>query len=221
MATTTELISLLWLASPALPVGGFSYSEGLEGAVDTGLITTETEVSEWLVDQLHISLARSDLAVVALAVPATRLNDAAVLTQLDDWVIQSRESAELRLQTEQMGKSFGQWSNALHGPNPIQARSYPVAFAQAAAVLAPSADVSEIAISYGFAWAEAMVAAAVRAVPLGQSAGQRVLKTLAAELAQVVQTAAKLKFDDLQAFAPMLAISSSQHEHQYSRLFRS
>ncbi len=218
---TTELISLLWLASPALPVGGFSYSEGLEGAVDTGILTDEASVSTWLCDQLHLSLSRSDLAVVSLAVNASRAHDAAKLQALDDWVIQSRETAELRLQTEQMGKSFAQWSAPLHGPQAFAARSYPVSFAQTAARIAPSASAHDIATAYGFSWCEAMIAAAVRAVPLGQSAGQRLLQTLSTELPNAVQSACSREIDELQAFTPMLAIASSQHEHQYSRLFRS
>ncbi len=104
--STAGLLQLLWLASPALPVGGFSYSEGLESAVDAGLVHDEASASDWLVDQLQLSLARSDLAVVAQAIPAWRSHDLARITALNDWVLQTRETAEIRQQTEQMGRSL-------------------------------------------------------------------------------------------------------------------
>ncbi|MEX1165903.1 MAG: urease accessory UreF family protein, partial [Hydrogenophaga sp.] len=111
------LLQLLWLASPALPVGGFSYSEGLEAAVDGGLVTDEASATAWLLDQLHLGLARSDLAVVAQAIPAWRSNDLARITELNDWVLLTRETQEFRLQVEQMGRSLHTWASTLgeHG----------------------------------------------------------------------------------------------------------
>ena len=110
ITATAGLLQLMWLASPALPVGGFSYSEGLESAVDAGLVHDEASASDWLVDQLLLSLARSDLAVVAQAIPAWRSHDLARITALNDWVLQTRETAELRQQTEQMGRSLLTWA---------------------------------------------------------------------------------------------------------------
>ena len=105
----SSLIQLMWLASPALPIGGFSYSECLEVAVDSARVATESEASGWLVDQLHLSLARSELTAVAQAVNAWRAEDMARIAQLNTWVLQTRESAELRAQSEQMGKSLLEW----------------------------------------------------------------------------------------------------------------
>ena len=103
-ATETPLLQLLWLASPALPVGGFSYSEGLEAAVEAGFVKDETSAGEWLVNQLHLGLARADLTVLAQAVPAWREGDAERVAALDAWMRQTRETSELRLQTEQAVK---------------------------------------------------------------------------------------------------------------------
>ena len=97
------------LASPALPVGGFSYSEGLESAVEHGYITDEATAQHWLIDQLHISQSRSDLAVVAKAINAWRNNDLQKLQSLTQWILQTRETSEMRLQTEQMGRSLLEW----------------------------------------------------------------------------------------------------------------
>src|SRR6185436_11593868 len=103
------LLQLMWLASPALPVGGFSYSEALEAAVEGGHVGSEAQAGEWLVDQLHLSLARSDIAVVHKAMLAWQRNNLATVTELNDWVTQTRESSELLQQTQQMGRSLLEW----------------------------------------------------------------------------------------------------------------
>ncbi|MGH8848730.1 MAG: urease accessory protein UreF, partial [Polaromonas sp.] len=101
-----SLLQLIWLASPALPVGGFSYSEGLEVAVERAGVATESIATDWLKDQLHLTLARGDLAVIAQAIPAWREGDLLRIRQLNDWVLHTRETSELRLQAEQMGRSL-------------------------------------------------------------------------------------------------------------------
>lgn len=220
MATATDaaLLRLVWLASPALPVGGFSYSEGLEAAVDAGLVHDEATASRWLLQQLHLALGESDLAVVAQAVTAARVGDETRIAQLDAWVRRTRETAELRLQSEQMGRSLGEWRRSVGEPAPGP-HTYPVAFALAAAPVA--CEVHDVLLAYAFGWAENMMQAAIKAVPLGQGAGQRILQALAAGIPAAATRAQSLGDEDRQAFAPMLAILSSQHEHQYSRLFRS
>ncbi len=224
--TAASLLQLIWLASPALPVGGFSYSEGLEAAIERALVATESVAGDWLVDQLHLALARGDLAVIAQAIPAWRANQLPRIRQLNDWVLQTRETSELRLQAEQMGRSLLAWlrnhdgSNARH----IEActhlpPTYPLVFALAASQT--EASVRDCLLAYAFGWAENMVQAALKSVPLGQSAGQRILARLGRDIPLAVEAAMGLSDDERQAFSPMLAILSSQHETQYSRLFRS
>ena len=208
---TPGLLQLIWLASPALPVGGFSYSEGLEAAVDRAGVATENIASDWLTDQLHLGQARGDLGHVAA---------------LNAWVLQTRETSEFRLQTEQMGRSLLDWLRNHHTASDADIAAcaqmqptYPIAFALAAA--ATSANLRDCLQAYAFGWAENMVQSAIKAVPLGQSAGQRILARLAADIPAAVEHAMALPDDQRQAFTPMLAILSSQHEVQYSRLFRS
>jgi urease accessory protein len=225
MATTptdAALLQLIWMASPALPIGAFSYSEGMESAVDAGLTVTEASAGNWLVDQLHMTLARTELPVIAQALVAWRAADAGRIAQLNDWVLRTRETSELLQQSEQMGRSMVEWLKSVHpelAARATQPLIYPVAWALA--ISASTATVREALLACAFGWAENMVQAAVKSVPLGQSAGQRILARLAAEMPVAVDHALALADDERQAFAPMLAILSARHETQYSRLFRS
>jgi urease accessory protein len=221
-----SLLQLIWLASPALPVGGFSYSEVLEAAVERARVATESIASDWLADQLHLTLARGDLAVIAQAIPAWRASDLARIRQLNDWVLQTRETSELRLQAEQMGRSLLDWLRNHDGANAdhtaacaLMQPTYPVAFALAASQTA--AGVRDCLLAYAFGWAENMMQAALKSVPLGQSAGQRILARLSRDIPAAVEAALQLLEGERQAFSPMLAILSAQHETQSSRLFRS
>ncbi len=222
ISTDASLLQLIWLASPALPIGGFSYSEGLEAAIEHALVTTDTQAADWLTDQLHLSLARGELAVLAQALPAWRNQDLARITELNDWVLQTRETSEMRQQTEQMGRSLVEWlksvapASAAQAPFPL---TYPVAYALAAAT--SNAPERNTLLAFAFGWAENMVQAAIKAMPLGQSAGQRILLRLSREIPAAVDHALTLGDDARQAFSPMLAILSARHETQYSRLFRS
>jgi len=217
----------MWLASPALPVGGFSYSEVLEAAVDSGRVTTEAEAAVWLADQLALSLARSDLPVVHQAIGAWQHGDLAAIAQLNDWITHTRESSELRQQTQQMGRSLVEWLRNRDATEPRLATlavlhpapTWPVAFALAAAQT--GAAPHDALLAFAFGWAENMVQAALKAVPLGQNAGQRILARLTDAIPAAIDHAMSLADDQRQAFTPMLAILSAQHETQYSRLFRS
>lgn len=224
------LLSLMRLASPSLPVGGFSYSEGLESAVEAGQVHDEASAGHWLRLQLELALARAEAPAAVRAARAWRAGDAAAAAAINAWVLATRESHELRRQTEQMGRSLAEWlKNSEHAADAriatlaamTPAPSWPVAFGLAA-VLA-GADDQGLGLAFGFGWCENLVQAAMKAVPLGQAAAQRMLSQLSATLPAAVAAALARADDDAgpQAFAPMLAILSARHETQYSRLFRS
>jgi len=228
VAGDAVLLQLMWLASPALPVGGFSYSEGLEAAVDDGLVRGEASAAEWLANQMTLAPARADLPVLAQAHAAWRRADLARITALNDFVARTRETRELRLQTEQMGRSLVEWLRnqdagddarlahlAALAPSP----TWPVAFALATA--RANATAAQALHASLFGWAENMVQAALKAVPLGQLAGQRILQALVARMPPLIEQALAMTDDDMQSFSPMLGIASARHETQYSRLFRS
>ena len=223
---STELIQLIWLASPALPVGGFSYSEALEAAIDHAHVHDETSCANWLADQLHLSQARGDMALMAQAIPAWQALNTARLHALNAWVHATRETHEMRLQTEQMGRSLLDW---LRIQNKASAEAlalcselrptYPMAMSLALSLA--QAPLERALQAYAFGWAENMTQAALKSVPLGQVSGQKILARLAQEIPDAVQHAIALSDDDRQAFCPMLAVMSARHETQYSRLFRS
>jgi urease accessory protein len=243
MSTPATLLRLMWLASPALPVGGFSYSAGLEAAVEAGHVQGETAVGDWLLDQLQLSLARADRPACAQAFRAWQTaHDPLRLQALNDWVLATRETAEFRLQTEQMGRSLVEWlRNGEQAQDPrithcaalLPSPSWPMVFALAC-VLAVDADrpaqrehtykvegPRQALLALAFGWAENMAQAAMKSVPLGQAAAQRILTRLTQAIPQAVESALALPDTERQAFTPMLAILSSRHESQYSRLFRS
>lgn len=227
----TVLLQLMWLASPALPVGGFSYSEALEAAVDRGHVTSESSAADWLVNQMALAPARADLPVLAQAHAAWQRHALARVTQLNDFIGRTRETHELRLQSEQMGRSLVEWLRNQAGSNGaadarlqhLQALApsptWPIAFALATARANASAAQALHASLFG--WAENMVQAALKAVPLGQLAGQRILQALIEQMPALIAAALAMGDDDMQSFSPMLGIASAQHETQYSRLFRS
>lgn len=222
-------LAMMWLSSPALPVGGFSYSEGLEAAVEAGLVADEAQTLQWLRGQLQLTLARSELPAACAAHAAWEAADSAALHAIQTWVLTTRETAELRQQSQQMGRSMLEWLRNLRPDHPAlslaaqlhPAPAWPLAFALGG--LALGLDAEQMAHALAFSWLENQVQAAVRAVPLGQSAGQRLLAALAPDIPAAVQQARNLqhRMDDWQSFSPLLAILSSRHETQYSRLFRS
>ena len=224
-----SFLQLMWLASPALPIGGFSYSEGLEAGVNAALVGNEAQAADWIDQQLQLSQARGDMAVLAQAMQAWQREERARIVALNAWVLQTRESSELRLQTEQMGRSLTEWLKNRYADDTVplasvhwlaaQDASYPVAFSLAAQCT--GATPRDALLAYAFGWAENMVQAAIKSVPLGQSAGQRILARLAQAIPGAADHALALGDDQRQAFSPMLAILSARHEHQYSRLFRS
>jgi urease accessory protein len=224
-------IALLQLASPALPIGGYSYSTGLEWGVDSGAVRDEAGAREWIADALALSLASFEGPLARDAMrAAARLPDADAadaLVALNSAAIAARETAELRLESEQMGYSLGRWLAAVcpdaHGDALLAARLSPLAMPVAWAIAATRLGLPERDALLGLFWAFAENQAMVlmKAVPMGQIAAQRLLRALAPDLEAAVERALALPRDAWSSAAPGLAIASARHETQYSRLFRS
>ncbi len=222
-----ELTALLHLASPALPIGAFSYSQGLEAAIEAQLITDADSARAWIASGLTDVLALGELPFLAHQIGRWHAHETAGLALANSEFLASRESSELRRETEQMGWSLRQlcvsleWGDAqrratLATMTPL---AQPTAFAFAA--FAHDVAIDAALAAYAFSWVENQAAAALKAVPLGQLAGQRIIVALRAPIDAAVQRALATAPDDINTFAPQLGILSARHESQYSRLFRS
>jgi len=217
------------LASPALPIGSFSYSQGLETAIDLGLIRDEEDAFSWIVDGLTEIVSRCDAPIVAFIHRACRSQPSAdslsEITHWNSWFLASRESMELRRETEQMGWSLLQLAHALNwitpaaGTSDLEPVAFPTAFGLSASGLALSETTTLTA--FCFSWLEAQVAAAMKLVPLGQTAGHRILNRCRTNVPMIVRAAANTTPEEISSWAPLLGIFSARHESQYSRLFRS
>jgi urease accessory protein len=225
-----ELTALLHLASPALPVGAFSYSQGLESAIDSQWVVDERSTSAWIAGGLAHVLARCELPFLSHQIARWHAHDAqsiAALATADAEFLASRESAELRRETEQMGWSLKQLCLSLEWGDTARRETLtalvPVAQPSvfAFAVAAHGIDPPAALAAYAFSWAENQVAAALKAVPLGQMAGQRVIVSLRDAIEVAVELALATPPTAINTFAPMLGVLSARHEQQYSRLFRS
>lgn len=215
-----SLLAALHLASPALPVGGFAYSQGLERAIEDRLVTDEAGARRWIGDLLRLSLARLEAPLWLRAFDAGAAADVAALARCNDELLAVRETAELRAESQQMGSSLLRLLPALGvQPPAIEPAAYPAAFAAACAALGVDREAGLTA--YLWAWVENQVLVAVKTVPLGQQAGQRLLVALHEPLVQAVATACGLSDDDLGSATVNFALVCARHETQYSRLFRS
>ena len=224
MAGDLTLVRLLHLVSPTLPTGAFTYSQGIEWAVETGWLRSAADLEDWATDQLEQSVARLDLPLLMRMAKAVGDDDVAALEHWIDLLLAGRESAELRAEEGQRGRALVDLLLAWALPRadalrPLLARSQTAGFAFAARRW----DIDEAAMAQGYAWAwaENLVLAGIKIVPLGQRQGQQVLQRLAARIPSAVESALLLADDEIGASNPALAIASANHETQYTRLFRS
>lgn len=215
MVTDLRLARLLQLASPALPVGAYSYSQGLESAVEAGIVRDAASAGRWIGDVLELSLARLEAPLVARMIA-----DPSACQRWNAWFVASRETAELRAETLQMGYSLASLLGQLGvAPVPVETPAFPTAYAWAASQW--GIEPGPALTAYLWSWAENQTMAAIKAVPLGQTDGQRILFALGARIANLAGEAIAREDAALTNFTPGLALLSSRHETQYSRLFRS
>ncbi|WEF35909.1 urease accessory protein UreF [Pseudoduganella chitinolytica] len=222
-----QLLHLLQLASPSLPIGAYSYSQGLEAALEQGLVKDADSARHWIVRQLHEVVTRWEAPLCWRLMAAFTQRDAQLVAELSEQFLASRDTSELRAETVQMGFSLARLIAELgiadegalamlhaHAEVPLPA-------AYACAVAALGIPHEEALLALLFAWAENQVLVCVKSVPLGQVAGQKLLLALRPELEAAALCAQSLGEYDLSNWAPGLALLSMRHEVQYSRLYRS
>lgn len=221
------LLHLLQLTSPSLPIGAYSYSQGLEAAIENGAVKHEDSACAWIVDTLHEVVARFEAPILWRLLQAFAERDADAVASWSARFIAARDTAEFRAETMQMGYSLSKLAADLHigdddlrGLMPSQLEApLPTALAYVAVALNVPHDAALLGML--FAWAENQVLVCVKSIPLGQVAGQGVLRALQPELEAAAQTAQALTDDELSNWSPGLSLLSMQHEVQYSRLYRS
>lgn len=228
MSHPLALPRLLQLASPALPVGAYTYSQGLEWAVECGDVRDEASAGRWIGDLLGHAIGRFEAPLVGKLMAVWEAGNAAEVLRLNAEFLASRESAELRAETLQMGYSLKRLLADLRDASltPVQAVLEPIpecAFPTAWSGIAQAWGIApaDALNAYLWSWAENQVMAALKAVPLGQAAGQRLLAELGARIPAIAETALSLPESAWSNLTPAFAIASARHETQYSRLFRS
>jgi urease accessory protein len=227
MMQAAALLHLLQLSSPSLPIGAYSYSQGLEAAIESGLVKDEASARDWIVDALHHVVARFEAPVLWRLMQAFAARDAAAVTEWTERFLAARDTAEFRAETVQMGYSLGKLMADLKVADDellallLAQSEVPLPTALAFGAVAMEVPHEAALLGMLFTWAENQVLVCVKSVPLGQVSGQRLLLSLRPELQTAAEVAQKLTDDELSNWSPGLSLLSMQHEVQYSRLYRS
>ncbi|NJM73936.1 MAG: urease accessory protein UreF [Scytonema sp. RU_4_4] len=223
--TDYNLLCLLQLASPALPVGAYSYSEGLETLVENGTIDNQAALQHWLEAELRYGAIRLEAAVMVRAYQSVKVSDFKALSYWNMWLSAVRETEELRSSSWQMGRSLLRLLAELQPQfmNIVDAVGNPCNYAIAFGIAAARWDINIKAALLGYlhTWASHMVTAGIKLIPLGQTAGQQLLLELQGLLCDAVKEIMELKNEELSCCSWGLSLASMKHETLYTRLFRS
>jgi urease accessory protein len=223
--TSSMSVLRLWqLISPALPVGAYAYSQGLEYAIDAGWVNNRDDVENWIKGQLKHNLSHLDIPVLRNLYQAWQHKDLKAVEEWSQFLIASRESSELVAEDLHLGRAL---ATLLHELDVPEAEQFKFSTTACYGVLLSLAavhwgiPVGEIAQGYLWSWSENQVAAAIKLVPLGQTDGQKILSAVAQVIPDAVAGGLELENTEIGMLAPGIAIASALHETQYSRLFRS
>lgn len=218
------LLSLMRLVSPALPVGGYSYSRGLEQAVELGWVRDASSAQRWIAGVVGRGVASTDAPALIHMHEAFARGDDETVQRWARALVALRETSELLAEERNMGEAFARLLIDLGHARAVRwhrdpARSFAVLFALAAVEWGINAH--DAATGYLWSVCEGQVSAAVRLVPLGQTDGQRMVGALSALIPEWVERARGLTEETVGGFLPGLSMASAMHERQYARLFRS
>ncbi len=223
MQNDLALARLMQLISPSLPIGGYSYSQGIEWAVDAGWIGTGDDLYQWLEGLLKTNMLYLELPILKRMLEAWTEADLDSLRDWNECLVASRETSELRLEETNRARAFSQLLVSL---DPEAREIDPTLWSTQTACYSFACqrwDIEFDAAGYGllWSWLENLVLSAVKIIPLGQTDGQKTIYALSSLIPSIVKQAANVADDDIGASSMALAIASAQHETQYTRLFRS
>lgn len=224
MTETHKLLKLLQLSSPTLPIGAFAYSQGLESAVESALITNSQQLKTWLHDALRLNLQQVDIPIFKRMYQSWSTNNIEAVHHWNQQLRAQRETHELREEDHHLGLALARLLAALKIEQAAAlTKRHDLCFITLFALAATRWNINQEQAANGllWSWLDNQIAAAIKLVPLGQTEGQIVLSDLLEVLPNVVSEGLTLKDEEIGGSLPMLAILSAQHETQYSRLFRS
>ena len=217
------LLGLMQLVSPALPIGAFAWSQGLESAFELGWVNNEAELSEWVEGVLEDGLSRCELPVLERLQTSWAEQDSEAIDHWNTWLQATRETAELCDEDTRLGAALVTLLRNLdllpEGPLLPDEPGYITMFAWAAHTR--QLPVRQTLLGFAWSWLENQLAVACKALPLGHTAAQRIIEGTRPRLVEAVDTALERQDEDLGPVLPGLALGSALHETQYSRLFRS
>ncbi|MEH6455925.1 MAG: urease accessory protein UreF [Cocleimonas sp.] len=219
-----SLLKLLQLSSPTLPIGAFAYSQGLESAIESGFIKDKKSLHSWLMDSLKLSLLHVDIPIFIRLYKAWENDEIDEVLRWNNILRAQRETSELRSEDHHLGLALARLlkdldidaAKELHKRNDL---CFITLFTLAATQW--NIELDNAANGFIWSWLDNQVAAAIKLVPLGQTDGQKVLSDFLPEIPDIIESGFSIPDDEIGASLPMMAILSSQHETQYSRLFRS
>jgi urease accessory protein len=215
MSTNADVLTLAQWLSPAFPVGAFAYSHGVETAIASGSIATADDLQGWLADVLEHGSGRNDCILLRAAYDC---DSPATLEQVNETAVAVCASGERIFETRLQGSAFTQTTAAIWGGDTAEL-CYPVAVGATAAQM--QLDVDLTAALFLHAFASNLVSAAVRAVPLGQTDGQKVLAALIPICDRIARETRNTTLDDLSSTAFLSDIAAMHHETLQPRIFRS
>jgi urease accessory protein len=217
-------LRLYQLISPALPIGGFTYSQGLEWAVEARWVHDRNTLQDWLESLLAHSIATLDLPVLLRLQRAFTKADRGVVEHWCNYLLACRETRELRTEERQRGAALAKLLPSLGIDIPPGLEKTTASCQIAALALAAShwqIPPEKTCGGYTWSWLESTATAGVKLIPLGQTQGQQIVLALAEKIPAAVSNAMRVRDEDIGSSSPAQAIASSRHETQYTRLFRS
>ena len=219
-----SLLRLMNLMSPTLPIGGFTYSQGIEQAIECGWISDIDTAQQWLENQLFSGLIYTDLPILIKLYESVSIGDKDQAQEWSDILLACRETSELRQEEVNRGRSLTRVienveKSAVSGWEKITNTNHLSGYALISNVW--QIPIDELLLGYSWSWLENQVAAIVKIIPLGQTDGQQLLYKLVREVPEAITKSKEVSIEDIGMSQPAFAIASSLHETQYTRIFRS
>lgn len=219
----TALLQLLRLCSPALPIGGYVYSQGLETACDKNFVSDEQSLYDWLQGMLFNSLTYLDIPVFSRLFDAHQHNNKKQIDYWNQYILASRETSEFFLEDTQMGNSLLRLLTSLGVEEATHLSQQNCSLLNSFSLACSHWNIDKTTATHGLVWiwCENQVSIGVKLIPLGQTSGQRILSALIEQIEAVVNHGLDIEEHDIGASCPGAVLASMQHEDQYTRLFRS